>query len=177
MTRKLVSGAIVALVGCVAFSGAASGMNTTAWEGSPVGKCFASIDAYLDAAYGLDHASDENIGTVPVVFAGSSRRLVWAVDKTSGVNVTRVLLDLGVDGRACALLYAPVSSTVKLARSTVEGLPARITASDSPPPGFRSNRIVYEFDRVRRTYVPTTCFKVPGRGNPRRIDCTRAFSD
>lgn len=177
MTGRLLSAALVALLGCIPLSSAANGAVGTAWEGSPVGRCFSSLDAYLTATYGPDHASDENIDTVAVTVPSSSRRLMWAVDKTSGVNVTRVLLDVGADERACALLYAPVSSSVSLARATVGGLPTEITTSDSPPPGFASNRVVYKLDRAQKTYAPTACFKVPRRGGPRRIDCARAFTD
>ena len=164
------TGALLLSVGCRA---------TSAWDGSPVGKCFNSLDDYLVASFGPEHSSDENIKVVPVPSPRPEReeRFVWVMDTTPNVNITRALFKLESHGRACAVLYAPMSNSVPL-QLTAEGrLPPEVVTQDTPPAGLEANRIVYRLDPVGGNYAPAACFRITSAGTTRSIDCGKAYTD
>lgn len=183
MTSKLLNASITALLACTVCSANAFSNTGAAWEGSPVGHCFRSIEQYLSTSFGPEYRSDENIKVVPVksITSHQSREtaptFVWVTDVTPGINATRILFRVQPIGKACAILYAPLSSTVSLKTTFKGSLPTRVTTLDSPPPGFEANQIIYRLNPKSGTYSPATCFKVASTGKQRKINCNLAFTD
>jgi hypothetical protein len=109
--------------------------------------------------------------------AEGKERFVWAMDMTPSVNITRALFKVESNGKACAVLYAPMSSSLEL-QLTAEGeLPSQVEAQDTPPPGFDANRVVYRLVPGTHNYAPAACFKVNSAGRARSVDCCEAHLD
>lgn len=153
--------------------GLAAGGADSVWEGSPVGRCFESVESYLKANFGKDYANDENIKGIPFN-APKGQSLHWVIDSTPGVNPSRTLLSQK-DGRVCAILFVPLSSSVTFDISTQGNFPDTATSLDTPPPGFDSNKIIYKLDERTGNYLPKTCLRVSAAGAEREIDCKQAF--
>ena len=183
MTNKCHSVFIALVIACAAISVVAADGIGSAWYGSPVGRCYESIQEYLIMSFGSEYQTDDNIKVVevkPSVPAATHRNhshLMWVLDTTPGVNVTRTLFRVESSGKSCAVLYAPLSSSISLSASSHGELPVRITTQDSPPAGFEGNRVVYKLDSLSGTYAPMSCLKVSKAGAQRRVSCSRAFSD
>ena len=154
----------------------------SAWQDSPVGRCFSSINDFLTERYGPDYSSDENIKTIPLrggksVSGGRIERgFVWAIDATPGVNITRTLLRINDNGQACAILYAPLSSEISLQYLPANRIPKLVITNDSPPPNFDGNKVIYGLNKKTSTYRPLVCYKVKNKKTT-KIPCNRAFLD
>lgn len=126
---------------------------------------------------------DENIKSIPLRNAspntketGNDSTFLWVVDLTPGVNVTRTLMMMK-DGKACAILYAPLSSDISLQSVPRSGLPKTIVTNDSPPFGFSITRIYYKLNKNINTYLPQSCYKVSLPRRKTKIPCSRAFTE
>ena len=124
----------------------------SAWQDSPVGRCFSSINDFLAEKYGPDYTSDDNIKTIPLRDSKSvsdgtlESGFIWAIDATPGVNITRTLLKIKDNGQTCAILYAPLSSEISLQYLPAGGLPKL--------GGFKSEVQHLQPCKVRRCKAP-----------------------
>lgn len=154
----------------------------SAWQDSPVGRCFSSINDFLAEKYGPDYTSDDNIKTIPLRDSKSvsdgtlESGFIWAIDATPGVNITRTLLRIKDNGQTCAILYAPLSSEISLQYLPAGGLPKLVITIDSPPPDFNGNKVIYGLNKKTSTYRPLACYKVKNKKTT-KIPCNRAFLD
>jgi hypothetical protein len=149
------------------------------WSDSPVGRCFNSVQEFLVEKYGSDYASDENIKSVALGKAKEASHdsiFLWVMDLTPGVNITRTLV-MEKGGRACAILYAPLSSDISLQNLPRGGLPKMIVTNDSPPPGFSRTRIYYKLNKNNNTYLPQSCYQVGPSRQKTKIPCSQAFAE
>lgn len=154
----------------------------SAWQDSPVGRCFSSINDFLAEKYGPDYTSDDNIKTIPLRDSKSvsdgtlESGFIWAIDATPGVNITRTLLKIKDNGQTCAILYAPLCSEISLQYLPAGGLPKLVITIDSPPPDFNGNKVIYGLNKKTSTYRPLVCYKVKNKKTT-KIPCNRAFLD
>jgi hypothetical protein len=149
-----------------------------AWSDSPVGRCYASISAYLVETYGEDYRNDENLLVRPVLSDGKSvKGLTWFIDASADVNVTRVLF-VKRNSLVCATLYVPASSVVRANFGAHGELPRTIESEDTPPPTLDANKVIYTLAKDRRIYFPSKCFKLnEEKKSEREVSCELAFSD
>ena len=152
------------------------------WSESPVGKCYLSIDEYLILNFGVEYKNDENIKIISAPSANFNKRkhteqYLWTMDTTPSLNITRVLFKIEKNGKACAILYVPLSSYVSFKLSSQGNLPTLVTSKDSPPPDFSINKIIYKLNISNGTYAPVSCIKVNPNGKDLKISCNRAFQN
>lgn len=148
--------------------------NVTIWSGSPVGKCYASLDQYLKTTYSERYHDDENIRVSKLEGGDRKKSYYWVWDNTPEVNVTSTLFEVGPNGRACGLLYVPLSNLVMLKLDRAGNLPNKVSSTDSPPAGYPTTRITYRRNRDG-TYRAALCESVNVRAS-REIPCSRVFS-
>jgi hypothetical protein len=146
----------------------------TIWSGSPVGKCYVSLDQYLESTYSERYHDDENIRVSKLKGGDGKKSYYWVWDNTPEVNVTSTLFEVAPSGRACGLLYVPLSNLVSLKLDRAGNLPNELSSTDSPPAGYPTTRITYRRNRDG-TYRTALCESVNARAR-RVIDCSRVFS-
>lgn len=124
------------------------------------------------------YKDDENIRTAPLASATStsSRRYIWVRDTTPQTNHTSHLLSIDDTGRACVILYVPLSSSVSLETDAKGLLPPRAKSLDTPPPNFPATEITYTRGRDG-VYWPTTCRHVGAGIREQKVSCETVFSD
>lgn len=148
------------------------------WADSPAGHCFSTLRDYLVQTYGENYSEDESIVVRPVVINGKkSSSKFWVADTTPGINYTQVLFEVkGRDGRACAVLYAPYSTTFDVNFGRDGSFPPTAMIEDAPPPGLKGNRIIFKFSPQKHAYVPEKCFRFTvEEGKSEQINCSEAF--
>lgn len=168
------------LVGCFALATPvvmADGptLEVNGWSGSPVGTCYESLDAYMRETYFAQYDDDPNIRVSKLKGGDGNKSYYWVWDNTPEVNVTSALFEVGPNGRACGLLYVPLSNLVTLKLDRAGNLPDTVSSTDSPPAGYPTTRITYRRNRDG-TFRATLCESVNERAI-RVIACSRVFSE
>lgn len=159
---------------------ATSGGEASVWNSSPVGHCYSNVDEYMEKTFGKNFRDDENIKDYPFEpgnLANEKGRFVWVEDATPSVNTTRTLFRISRTERACAILYAPFSSSIRLYPRKNGWLPSQIESSDTPPPGLKTRLIKHVLDKNRGIYLPKNCFHVSASGKKKQMSCDKVFKE
>ncbi|WP_156902070.1 hypothetical protein [Azohydromonas australica] len=145
----------------------------TIWEVSPTGKCFDSIPYYLSMIFGKQYSSDENIKTTtfrPTNYSKSPKDYVWAMDTTPSKNYTRTLFSVDKrTKRACAILFAPVASSVDFELQPSRNVPTTARSIDTPPPGFDTTEVIYRLNPEQQLYLPSKCYKITPKNKKTKL--------
>jgi hypothetical protein len=166
---------------CALSANADSWVNNPMWQKSPIGKCFESLSAYLRQTFGDQYELDENIKTEIIPNPRGGRlavNYVWAMDTTPSKNYSQVLFKVSKDnGKACAILLIPYSSSVSFAMDSSGNLPRTAKTQDTPPSGQDTNEVVYRLNPGSQLYEPFQCFKISPDGRRKKINCSKAYLD
>lgn len=91
------------------------------------------------------------------------------------INATRTLFSIDDSGKACAILYIPLSSSDDFNFSTDGSLPKVVHSLDTPAPNYSATKITYVFDEKTGAYSPNKCEPIGG-DKSEVIDCRDAFN-
>ena len=145
-----------------------------AWSNSPTGKCFKSLSAYMSATFSHDYEDDENISISEASSPVKNRHYYWVRDNTPQINSTASLFAVDEHGRACGVLYVPLSSSIAFEIGPGGSLPATAMSLDTPPAGFPATRVTYKL-RINGTYATKKCEHISSDGDAKPFNCKRAF--
>jgi len=174
MNLKFLSGFVLAVLACSFAYAQDKVPSAGVWESAPTGKCFDSLDQYMTQAFWSGYKEDENITITQVLPEGPRMKYYWIADKTPNINWTSTLFSVDAKGRACAILFAPLSGGAKFELGSDGQLPPQATSEDSPSPGYPATRITYSLSKPKGVYVPTQCEHVLN-GASKTIDGNDVF--
>lgn len=145
------------------------------WADSPVGKCFESLDKFMNDKFSTGYRDDENLEIKKFMNKKINDDYFWVLDKTPGTNITRFLFSRKENEKICAIMYAPSASSIKSEIKEDGGLPSKFIAIDSPPPNFPITEITYRLEN-NNNYSIYSCVHI--KNNKRKIfSCDKAFLD
>jgi hypothetical protein len=165
---------LAALFFVLSLSTVARGDAATSWaDHELMGRCFASPQGFIEAAFGTAGAEDENIKARPAspLKDGS----VWVIDYTAGSNYQWYLLQPG-EGQLCLTLFVPAAAQVALSQSG-GGLAAK--AKTQAAPGGPAKQVDFKRKKGEVRFSPVACQEIDytksKAGTRRKVDCASVF--
>lgn len=148
----------------------------TLWAESPLGACFSNRDVLLESLYGAGYTDDENIVISKAHFESGPDRYDWITDATPKINQTKYLARTSQKD-SCIILFAPSVTAIDLSPLSLNSVPERITTLDAPGPGFRTTKIIYQYDSRKRLYAPVACFAFLLGNEPAPLPCSDVYAN